>query len=662
MDYKDDDDKASDEVDAGTMHPPSLVLDTLKRIKLYIAMKLLLPNSEVPRIYWEKAQHLCGFLSMKLISRARCVASSVKQSYSFLVCKSNPLVVQLVYFVIISFAGFLALKNLKPQGKPGPKDLDLLFTSVSTLTVSSMATVEMEDLSDRQLWVLILLMLMGGEVFTSMLGLYFNNANARRQLADLEDNWETLNDNLKVIEKADNAAQVKDALTKMRAAALDAQKATPPKLEDKSPDSPEMKDFRHGFDILVGQIDDALKLANEGKVKEAQAAAEQLKTTRNAYIQKYLERARSTLAVLVRIVTGYFVATVISSSVIIIIYFWIDSDARNVLKSKEINMYTFCIFTAVSSFANCGFTPLNSNMQPFRKNWVLLLLVIPQILAGNTLFSPLLRLCVWVLGKVSGKAEYAYILQHPGETGYKHLHVRRNSVYIVLSVTGLILLQVMFICSFEWNSESLEGMNWLQKLVGLLFQSVNTRQAGESILDISTLSPSTLLLFAVVMYLPSDASFLTANADNQPLTDKKTNSISRALWRNFTVNKLSCLAMFTFLACITERKSISSDPLNFNIFSIVFEIISAFGNVGYSLGYSCQKLLKPDATCKDASYGFVGRWTEEGKLIVILVMFLGRLKEFILKGSAWSHPQFEKGGGSGGGSGGSAWSHPQFEK
>jgi len=58
--------------------------------------------------------------------------------------------------------------------------------------------------------------------------------------------------------------------------------------------------------------------------------------------------------------------------------------------------------------------------------------------------------------------------------------------------------------------------------------------------------------------------------------------------------------------------------------------------VGFSVGYSCKRLLNHDVYCKDALYGFVGKWSGKGKVILIIVMVFGRLKAFNMKGGrAW---------------------------
>jgi soluble cytochrome b562 len=104
---------------------------------------------------------------------------------------------------------------------------------------------------------------------------------------DLEEDMDILNDSYKTVLKTDSLSEMKTELTTMRAAAMDAMKATPPKLADKAPDSPEIQEYHKGLTLLVGQIDGALKLADAGKLPEARAAAEEFKQTRNTYHKKF---------------------------------------------------------------------------------------------------------------------------------------------------------------------------------------------------------------------------------------------------------------------------------------------------------------------------------------------------------------------------------------
>jgi len=105
--------------------------------------------------------------------------------------------------------------------------------------------------------------------------------------ADLEADMDTISDNYSKVLKTDNKADFIAGLVKMKAAAEDAKKSKPPKLDSKPDNSPEIQDFHKGLDNLISHIDKASELANADKMTDAKKEAEGLKAIRNENHKKF---------------------------------------------------------------------------------------------------------------------------------------------------------------------------------------------------------------------------------------------------------------------------------------------------------------------------------------------------------------------------------------
>ncbi|CAN4102173.1 unnamed protein product [Withania somnifera] len=542
----------------------------------------------------KKLQHFCSSIFLYLACLCGSTIFLISSLYKLILYKVNKFCMLLFYFIFISIFGFLILRTLKPRnnGDFTPRNLDLFFTSVSAVTVSSMSTVEMEVFSNSQLILITFLMFLGGEVFISMVGLYLVRPKFKPWRKD---------------------SKIESVLSST---------TTSPRNSNFNVDDIEL-------DIVV--LPDSPKSNSENDGFQDDHVGSSLDNKTQTDLLKY-----QSIKFLGFVTLVYLLVINILGISSILVYLACVSSAKHVLRNKGLKTFTFAIFTTVSTFTSCGFVPTNENMMVFSNNSGLLLILIPQMLFGNTLYPTCLRLCIRLLGKLfSKKREAKYLLKCSREIRHLHLLPSHHSRLLMVTVFGFIMVQFILFCILEWNSSTaLNGLNSYQRFVGLLFQVVNARHTGETIVDISTLAPAILLLFIVMMYLPPYTSFMPVKGE----VDKPEELLQGRgeVAENVILSQLSYLFLFILLICITERKRMKDDPLNFNVLNITLEVVSAYGNVGFSTGYSCDRMINRNPSCKNKWYGFVGKWNDESKIILIIVMFFGRLKKFNMQGGkAW---------------------------
>ncbi len=189
---------------------------------------------------------------------------------------------------------------------------------------------------------------------------------------------------------------------------------------------------------------------------------------------------------------------------------------------------------------------------------------------------------------------------------------------VVLSVTaGLIALGTIVIFLFEWsNPKTLGALDGNAKLLASFFQSVTPRTAGANTLAIADLRQATLFFIILLMFIggsPGSTAggiktttfMILVGAVAAMVRGKEEIVLFRYRLGRDRILKATTLALLAGTVVVAAAMVLSTTE-DHHFLMILFEVVSAFGTVGLSMG------LTPDLT-------------HVGKVLIMLLMFIGRL-------------------------------------
>jgi len=198
-----------------------------------------------------------------------------------------------------------------------------------------------------------------------------------------------------------------------------------------------------------------------------------------------------------------------------------------------------------------------------------------------------------------------------------------HSRIVILTTAFLILGGAVFFWVFEGN-HTLQGLPFQTKALVSLFQSVTTRTAGFSTVDIANLTNATIMIMMVLMFIGGSPGSTAGGIKTTSFAlliltiwnrwrGRETVSVgnrtipNELISRTLIITLLSMSFILIAVAVIMTAGHLGSGAMERQKFvEYTFETISAFGTVGLSMGAT-------------------ERLNDLQKLTIILTMFTGRV-------------------------------------
>lgn len=279
---------------------------------------------------------------------------------------------------------------------------------------------------------------------------------------------------------------------------------------------------------------------------------------------------------------------------------------------------------------NLGFTLTPDSMISFRDAaWPLLVMTFLAF-AGETLYPVFLRLAIWTTWKLTPRESamhepLRFLLDHPRRC-YTLLFPDKPTWILFGIIAALNFVDVLLIIVLDLNNPAVNDLPLGPRILSAIFQAASARHTGTSTLNLAKVNPAVQFSLVVMMYISIFPICISIRASNtyeerslgvygseQTVDEVRGRSYIMTHVKNQLSFDLWYIFLGTFCICISESTRISDDSQpEFSVFSALFEVVSAYGNVGLSLGHP------------SVNTSLSGQFTTFSKLVICAMMIRGR--------------------------------------